>query len=61
MEECYVNYSCVNGYCPLIVEEEKCGGRTSTCEDCCGGGFHGCNSCYFQGSGMCDECIHKGR
>ena len=39
MNDYYTNYTCVDGHCPLIVEEEKYGIRTSTCEDYCGHGF----------------------
>lgn len=34
---CYEN--CVNGHCPLIIEEERYGGRSSTCDDYCNPGF----------------------
>lgn len=35
----YTNYNCVSGNCPLMVEEEKYGIRSSTCDDYCGTGL----------------------
>ena len=57
MEDYYVNENCVNGNCPLIVEEELYGVR-GKCENYCKG-FNGCNTCYFEGSTYCKECIRK--
>lgn len=59
MNDYYTNYTCSSGHCPLIVEEEKYGVRTSTCEDYCGSGFGGCNNCYYENSELCEECVHK--
>ena len=59
MKDFYVNYSCCNGSCPLIVEEQKYGCRISSCDDYCGSGFNGCHSCYFEESKYCNECIWK--
>lgn len=39
MRDNYCYESCVNGHCPLIVEEERYGVRSSTCDDYCGHGF----------------------
>ena len=59
-QECFTYYNCVSGNCPLIIEEEKYGVRTSTCEDYCGdNNFCGCNNCCFEGSDICNDCIHK--
>lgn len=55
----YVNTTCVDGNCPLIVEDEKYGAQTSTCADYCGEGFHGCEHCYWGGGEMCEDCIHQ--
>lgn len=59
MFDSYTNYNCVSGNCPLIIEEEKYGVRTSTCEEYCGSGFGGCENCYFEDSKICDECVHS--
>ena len=59
MYDRYTYFNCSNGSCPLIVEEEKYGIRTSTCEDYCGSGFCGCSTCYFEGSDICRECVHN--
>lgn len=59
MNDYYTNYTCISGHCPLIVEEEKYGVRTSTCKDYCGSGFGGCNHCYYENSELCEECVHK--
>lgn len=58
-EDRFVYYNCVSGHCPLIVEEEMYGVRTSTCEEYCGSEFSGCNVCCFEGSDMCEDCIHS--
>lgn len=59
--DCFVYYKCISGYCPLLIEENKYGGRISTCESYCGdSGFCGCNNCCFEHSNICDECIHSG-
>lgn len=55
----YTNYNCVSGNCPLMVEEEKYGIRSSTCDDYCGTGFGGCSTCYFEESDSCNECVHN--
>lgn len=56
----FVYYNCVSGNCPLIIEEERYGVRTSTCKEYCkDNSFSGCNNCYFEGSDICNECIHK--
>lgn len=56
----YVYISCVNGNCPLLVEESKYGSQISTCKEYCGEDtYSGCNDCYFNGSPMCKECIHE--
>lgn len=39
MRDNYCYESCVNGHCPLIIEEERYGVRSSTCDDYCGHGF----------------------
>lgn len=59
MNDFFVNYTCVDGHCPLIVEEEKYGGCTSTCDDYCNSGFLGCNNCYYEDSEECKECVHN--
>lgn len=59
MKDFYVNYSCCSGSCPLLVEEQKYGSRTSSCDDYCGSGFQGCHNCYFEGSKYCNDCIWK--
>lgn len=48
MYDYFVNFRCVDGHCPLIVEEQLYGVRTSTCDDYCGSGFLGCNNCYYE-------------
>lgn len=59
-KDCFTYYNCVNGNCPLIIEEEMYGTRTSTCKEYCGNNsFSSCNSCYFEGSDICNECIHN--
>ena len=59
-QDCFTYYNCVSGNCPLVIEEEKYGIRTSTCKEYCGDdSFCGCNNCYFHGSDICDECIYK--
>ena len=60
MENRYVNHACIDGNCPLLVEETRYGNIISKCEDYCGSGFHGCNNCYFKETEMCNECVHKG-
>lgn len=59
MYDYFVNFRCVDGHCPLIVEEELYGVRTSTCDDYCGSGFLGCNNCYYECSEECKECAHN--
>ena len=59
MDDFFVYYKCVDGHCPLVVEEELYGCRTSTCQDYCGGGFCGCNNCWFDGSPYCKDCVHN--
>ena len=59
MDDCYTYFNCSNGSCPLIIEEQIYGIRTSTCDDYCGNGFGGCNTCYFEGSDICIECVHN--
>lgn len=59
MNDYFVYFNCVNGHCPLIIEEELYGCRTSTCQDYCGGGFCGCNNCWFDGSPYCKDCVHN--
>lgn len=59
MDDIFVYYKCVDGHCPLVVEEELYGCRTSTCQDYCGGGFCGCNNCWFDGSPYCKDCVHN--
>ena len=59
MYDCYTNFNCSNGSCPLILEEEIYGIRTSTCKDYCGTGFGGCNTCYFEDSDICKECVYN--
>ncbi len=52
-------YNCVDGHCPVLVEEFKYGVRISSCEDYCGCVIENCENCYFEGSYMCNECIHS--
>lgn len=59
MNDYYTNFNCSNGHCPLIIEQEKYGGTTSTCNDYCDVGFCGCSTCYFEESEYCIECIHN--
>ena len=59
MNDFFVNFECVDGHCPLIVEEQKYGISTSTCDDYCGSGFLGCDNCYFEDSEECKECVHN--
>ena len=33
MDDIFVYYKCVDGHCPLVVEEELYGCRTSTCQN----------------------------
>lgn len=54
---CYV--TCVDGHCPLFIEEERYGGRFSTCDDYCNPRFLGCDNCAFLGDVICDDCIYK--
>ena len=50
---------CVDGHCPIVIEEEIYGCCTSDCSDYCGNVFHGCDFCYFYGSDFCNDCIHE--
>ena len=62
MEECdnFLNEKCVDGTCPILVEEALYGSR-GKCDDYCGSGFTSCNFCYFRGNpDFCNPCIHKG-
>lgn len=59
MRDNYCYIGCVDGTCPLIIEEERYGVRLSTCDDYCNPGFYGCDTCYFLGDVMCDDCIYK--
>lgn len=43
MDDIFVYYKCVDGHCPLVVEEELYGCRTST----------------FDGSPYCKDCVHN--
>ena len=55
---CYV--SCVDGHCPLFIEDEIYGVCVSTCDDYCGSGFSGCDTCCFLGDVViCGDCIHE--
>lgn len=58
--DCYVNGRCVDGCCPLIIEEELYGVTTSTCEDYCGNYMDStCESCWFLDSSICNECCRR--
>lgn len=57
MQDCYVNESCSNGSCPLLVEEALYGVR-GNCQDYCME-FNGCHTCFFEYSKMCDDCIYN--
>lgn len=57
--DCYLNISCVDGHCPLILEENRYGHVSSTCDDYCGYGFHGCCTCFFYKDNVCNECVHN--
>lgn len=59
MRDNYCYEKCIDGRCPLIIEEERYGVRLSTCDDYCNPGFFGCVTCYFLGDVMCDDCIYK--
>lgn len=54
---CYVG--CVDGTCPLIIEEETYGVNFSTCDNFCGPFVPACDTCYFFGDVFCDDCIYR--
>ena len=59
--DCYVNSACVDGTCPLVVEEMTYGVVLSDCESYCGNEKEGsCKSCYFDGSDICKKCCRYG-
>ena len=56
-DDWYVNSACVDGTCPLIVEEVTYGVVLSDCASYCGNEKEGtCKSCYFDGSDICGKC-----
>lgn len=58
MKDYYVNYNCISGCCPIVLQEERYGGGIAYCEDYCGNKFDGCDYCYFEGSEMCKDCFY---
>lgn len=59
MQDCFTREDCVNGCCPMLVEEQRYGVCISTCDDYCGTGYTGCSNCYFEDTEICNECQWK--
>lgn len=60
MQDLYIYRGCVDGSCPLLVEEHLYGARVSTCKSYCGdASYDTCDHCLFFDSDMCEECEHR--
>ena len=60
MTDLYVYRCCVDGSCPLLVEEQLYGLQVSTCKEYCGNSsYDTCENCFFFDSDKCEECEHR--